>query len=157
MSIFRKPAVTVGSGEHVLASAPLVGSDGVVAGTREALYVAGVRLPWEQVHAASWDVDTGILTVAEVGVEGRVHRIAVDNPVRLLQFVRERVTASLVLQRDVPLPLGSARILARRAGGGSREVSWFVEYDGLADPDDPAVAARVEAALAAARDDVGQA
>jgi len=154
VSIFRRSTVPVAAGERVLASAPLVGGEGVVAGTREALYVADRRLPWEQVEAASWDQDSSVLTVREVGA-GAVHRLAVDNPVRLLQLVRERVTASVVLQRAVPLPLGSARVVARRAGGGNRDVTWFVEYDDLADPDDPAVIALVRAALASARDDMG--
>ncbi|GAA1968816.1 hypothetical protein GCM10009798_31790 [Nocardioides panacihumi] len=148
--------MSVATGERVLASAPLIGGEGVVAGTREALYVADRRLPWEQVEAASWDQDSSVLTVSEVGA-GAVHRLAVDSPVRLLQLVRERVTASVVLQRAVPLPLGSARVVARRAGGGNRDVTWFVEYDALADPDDPAVVALVRAALASARDDLGDA
>jgi hypothetical protein len=139
----------------VLASAPLLGADDVVAGTREALYVAGRRLAWEQVRSASWDPDSGLLTVVEVA--GDVHRIAVEGAPRLLQLVRERVTASVVLQRPVALPRGTARVVARRAAGGDRPVLWSVEYDDLADPADPAVAALVQAALETARDDLGDA
>jgi hypothetical protein len=139
----------------VLASATLVGTDDVVAGTREALYVRDRRVPWEQVHDASWDQDSSILTVTEMGPERLVHRLAVDNPVRLLQLVRERVTASVVLERVVPLPRGTARVVARRAGGGAREITWFVEYDAVADPEDPAAIALVRAALASAQDDLG--
>ena len=133
MSAFRKAAVSVAPGERALASAQLVDSEGAVAGTREALYVPGRRLPWEEVRAASWDQDSGVLTVTETGPAATVHRLVLDNPVRLLQLVRERVTASLVLDRVVPLPRGSARIVARRAGGGERPVLWSVEYDDLAD------------------------
>jgi hypothetical protein len=86
-----------------------------------------------------------------------VHRWPVDNPVRLLQLVRERVTASVVLQQVVPLPVGSARIVARRSAAGDRAVSWFVEYDDLVDPDDPAVVALVGPALRLAQDDLGEA
>lgn len=155
MSLFKRHSAPVAPGERVLASAPLVGADGVVAGTREALYIGGHRLPWEQVHDASWDRESEILTVTETGRARTVHRLAVDNPVRLLQFVRERVTASVVLQRVVPLPRGTARIVARRAGGGERELTWLVEYDDLADPHDPAVIALVTAALGSAQDDLG--
>ncbi|MDH2415550.1 hypothetical protein [Nocardioides sp. CER19] len=157
MRIFRKDPVPVAAGERVLASAPLTGGGEVVAGTREALYVAGHRVPWEQVEAASWDQDSGILTVTETGPSAAVHRLPVDSPVRLLQLVRERVTASVVLQRVVPLPLGTARIVARRAAGGDRAVTWFVEYDDLADPDDAGVIALVGSALSAAQDDLGDA
>jgi hypothetical protein len=155
VSAFRRSAVPVAAGERVLASATLVGSEDEIAGTREALYVRGRRLPWETVHDASWDQDSSMLTVTEMGPERPVHRLAVDNPVRLLQLVRERVTASVVLDRVVPLPRGSARVVARRAGGGAREISWFVEYDALADPEDPAVVTLVSAALDSARDDLG--
>lgn len=152
-----RQARPVVGGERVLASAPVTGSDDVVAGTREALYVVGRRLPWEQVHAAAWDSDAGVLTVSEMGEYGvprPVHTLPLDRPDRLLQLVRERVTASVVLQRTVPLPRGSVRIVARRAGGGDRSVTWFVDYDD-ADPADPEVAALVEAALGAAQDDLG--
>lgn len=155
MKPFRKPSVEVAPGERVLASAPMAGG-GLVAGTRDALYVDGLRLPWEQVQAAAWDRESGILTVTEAGSTHAVRRIPVDNPVRLLQLVRERVTASLVLQRVISLPTGTARIVARRAGGGERAVTWTVEYDDLADPHDPAVMALVRAALVSARDDVGE-
>jgi hypothetical protein len=155
MSVFRRAAGSVAPGERALVSAPLVGSEDLVAGTREALYLPDRRLPWEAVRAASWDQDSGVLTVTETGPAATVHRLELDNPVRLLQFVRERVTASLVIDRVVPLPRGSARIVARRAGGGDRALLWSVEYDELADPDDPSVVAVVSAALGAAQDDLG--
>jgi hypothetical protein len=155
VSPFRRSSVAVAPGERVLASATLVGTEDVVAGTREALYVRGQRVPWEQVHDASWDQDSSILTVREMDPRAAVHRLPVDNPVRLLQLVRERVTASVVLERVVPLPLGSARVVARRAGGGDREITWFVEFDAMADPHDPGVVALVRAVLDSAQDDLG--
>jgi len=155
MSLFRRRSATVAPGERVLASAPVMASDDVVAGTREALYVAGERLPWERLHDARWDSESSILTVTEN--DRTVHRIAVDGPARLLQLVRERVTASVVVQRSIQLPVGTARVVARRAGGGAREITWTVEYDDLADPDDPAVIALVQAAFARAQDDLGEA
>jgi hypothetical protein len=147
----RRPA-RVGSGERVLASAPVLGGEEVVTGTREALYVGGRRWPWEGLRGATWDSESSLLTVTEN--DGTVHRIAVDTPTRLLQLVRERVTASVVVQRTVSLPLGTARVVARRAGGGERAITWTVEYDDLADPADPAVATLVRSALAAAQDEL---
>lgn len=149
----RRSAVPVAAGERVLASAPITGTDGVVAGSREALYVAGERLPWEQVRSARWDQDSETLTVNDTS--GGVRRVSLDDPTRLLQLVRERVTASVVVQHVVPLPVGTARVVARRAGGGAREITWTVEYDDMADPDDPAVVTLVQAALDSAQDDLG--
>ena len=59
----RRPDVPVVAGEKVLAWAKDVGGD-VVAGTRDAVYVAGVRVPWERVQAADWDADTSVLRVS---------------------------------------------------------------------------------------------
>jgi hypothetical protein len=163
----RRPDLAVQPGERVLAWC--VTADGrVVAGTRDALYagipgaapVETVRIPWEQVEAAEWDRDTSVLEVSEVGTWGAarpVHSFAIDQPGRLLQLVRERVTSTVVLQRHVPIRGRSGlRVIARRAPGGERRVSWVYEYDAGIDPADPAVREAADAALALAQDEVGQ-
>jgi hypothetical protein len=137
----------------------------VVAGTRDALYVVApgsqveTRLPWEQVEAADWDRETTRLRISEVGSWGeeRVeHTLTIEDPGRLLELVRERVTASVVLQRHVPLTgRRGLRVIARRAPRGDRPLAWFYEYDEGVDPDDPDVRTAAAAALAAARDEVG--
>ena len=67
------PDLVVGPGERVLAWCRTV-DDGVLAGTRDALYldVDGdvTRIPWEQVEAADWDADTDMLRVSLVGTWG---------------------------------------------------------------------------------------
>ena len=159
----RAPVV-VAPGEKVLAWATAATGE-VVAGTRDALYLvdhaAGVatRLPWEQVEAADWDQEASRLRVSEVGSWGeqRVeHAIALGEADRLLQLVRERVTASVVLQRHVPVEgRRGLRVIARRAPRGDQPISWFYEYDEGVDPADPDVRRTAEAALAAARQEVG--
>ena len=63
------PPVEVAAGERVLAWAS--SSAGPVAGTRAALYLPdGGRIPWEQVEAADWDLDSETLKVSEVGTWG---------------------------------------------------------------------------------------
>lgn len=155
----RGQRIAVGRGERVLASA--TAATGEVGGTRDALYLpapAG-RLPWEEVAAADWDPDERTLTVTEVGRFGEeraVHVLRLDEAGRLLQLVRERVTASIALQRHVPVAdRRSVRVLARQAPGRRGELAWFVEYDAGLDPTDPAVDTVVQAALAAARADIG--
>jgi hypothetical protein len=67
------------------------------------------------------------------------------------------VTASIVLQRHVPLPgRRTARVVGRRPPSGHGEITWLVEYDAGADPADPAVRAAVGAALDRARADIGE-
>jgi len=152
------PPVEVAAGEKVLAWA--TSESGPVAGTRAALYLPdGVRVPWEQVEAADWDLDSDTMKVTEVGTWGRprpTHSLVLTDPGRLLELVRERVTASIVLQRHVPIRGRSGvRVIARRAPSGAREVSWLFEYDEGIDPDDPFVEHAALEALAAARGELG--
>jgi hypothetical protein len=117
------------------------------------------RIPWEQVEAAKWDAEAALLHVSEVGHWGEQrpeHAIALDEPVRLLQLVRERVSASIVLQRHLPVAgRRSVRVIARRAPRGDRPISWIFEYDEGVDPDDPDVRRLASAGLAAAREEIG--
>ena len=158
----RSP-VQVTAGERVLAWAEA--GEGAVAGTRDALYLqrapspVGTRIPWEQVEAADWDSETSVLRVSEVGTWGErrpEHRFTLEEPGRLLELVRERVTASVVLQRHVPVSgRRGLRVIARRAPRGDQPITWVFEYDAGVDPADPEVRRVAREALAAARDEVG--
>jgi hypothetical protein len=153
-----RPEVAVGRGESLLAWAET--DDGrVVAGTRDAVYLDGTRLPWEDVEAADWDRETDRFRLSEVGSWGDLraeHVFTIAEPGRLLELVRERVTASVVLQRHVPVTgRRGLRVIARRAPRGDRPVRWFYEYDEGVDPEDPAVRVLAEEALREARAEVG--
>lgn len=156
----RRPSVPVevAAGEKVLAHAS--SGDDVVAGTSAALYLpGGRRIPWEQVEAADWDRDSETLRVTEVGTWGEerpAYSLVLTEPALLLQLVRERVTATVVLQRHVAIHgRRGVRVIARRAPTGARELSWLFEYDEGIDPEDPFVEHAAQEALAAARDEVG--
>jgi hypothetical protein len=158
-----RPPVEVGAGERLLAWAPL--ADGAwVAGTRDALYLPHARVPWEQIQAAHWDRDQDRLLVREVGMWGQPrpeHTVmlpesAAQDAARLLQLVRERVTASVLVSRHVRVSgRRGVRVVARRAPSGRSEVQWLYEYDEGVDPTDPLARAAAETALAAAKADVG--
>ena len=154
-----RPRLDVGPGERLLAWAA-TGDGAVLAGTRDAVYLpGGARLPWEQVEAADWDRDAELFRLSEVGAWGeqrREHTYALGQPGRFLELVRERVTASLVLQRHVPVrdDVG-LRVIARRAPRGGT-IAWFVHYDEGVDPASPEVRTLAEAALVSARGEVGQ-
>lgn len=167
MALHRSP-VRVERGEKLLADA--VAEEAHLGGTRDALYVVRrlgtalaleetLRIPWEDVQAADWDAETNTLRVSEVGTWGEQrteHVFTLPEPGRLLELVRERVTASVVLQRHVPISgRRGLRVIARRAPRGDRPISWIYEFDAGIDPDDPAVRQAAEDALAAARADVG--
>lgn len=157
----RTPEVAVAAGERVLAWTST--TDGrVVAGTRDAVYLpGGTRLPWEQVESADWDVDAQRLVVVEVGTWGEqraVHELSVAEPRTLLELVRERVTASIVVQRHVAVRgKAGVRVIGRRPPSGRHAIVWLLEYDAGVEPDDPQVAAVAAGALADARAEVGEA
>ncbi|HET9996842.1 MAG TPA: hypothetical protein VFQ17_04960 [Nocardioides sp.] len=154
----KRPRVDVAPGERVLAWTEATTGE-VLAGTREALYLGGTRLAWEDVEAADWDRETEVFRVIEVGTWGEVrgeHRFAIREPRRLLELVRERVTASVLLVRHVPLEgRRGLRVIARRSPAGDRGVRWLYEYDAGIDPGDPVVRLAAENALADARSEVG--
>lgn len=155
------PSIAVASGERLLASCESV--DGVVlAGTRDAFYVGTepvVRVPWERVEGADWDRDEAAFRLSLVGAWGEekiTHSFGLTEPGRLLELVRERVTASIVLQRHVALAgRRGVRVIGRRPPRGTGEIEWFFEYDEGVDPADPAIREASTSALAAARADVG--
>lgn len=152
-----RPDLPVGAGERLLAWGTTTAGV-VIGGTRDALYLP-TRLAWEQVEAVDWDNDASELRISEVGHWGepRVeHRLPIDEPGRLLELVRERVTASVVLQRHVPITDRSGvRVIARRAPGRPAEITWLYEYDEGIDPDDPFVRLAAAEALSAARSEIG--
>ena len=154
----KRPPVDVAPGERVLAWTEATTGE-VLAGTREALYLGGTRLAWEDVEAADWDRESEVFRVVEVGTWGEVrgeHRFVIGEPRRLLELVRERVTASVLLVRHVPIEgRRGLRVIARRSPTVDRGVRWLYEYDAGIDPGDPVVRLAAENALADARSEVG--
>lgn len=159
----RTSVATLTRGERALAHA--VAADGtVLVATRDAFHVApgsggeARRVPWEKVEAAAWEADSSTFRLSEVGEWGQPrpeHSFVLDEASLLLELVRERVTASIVLQRDVQVPGGGLRVVARRAPHGDAALSWVFEYDVAVDPDDPEVRAAATRALALAKEEVG--
>jgi hypothetical protein len=149
-------------GEKVLAHT--VARDGTwLLGTRLRLVVVGeqraVQIPWETVEDAAWKQDDARLRFTETGQYGEprpTYSFEVEDPALLLQLVRERVTASVVLQRRVPVrgKLGLTVIARRSPVGGP--VAWMHAYDAGLDPNDPEVAAVADRALEQAQAEVGE-
>ena len=133
-------------------------------GTRTALVVVAgdlVAIPWEHLEGADWDRDESRLRFTEIGRFGEPRpsysfTLPEVEPAGLLQLIRERVSASVVLQRG-QLVSGKRgfKVIGRRSPAGG-PISWMVEYDEGVDPDDQAVATAVDAVLAQARADVGE-
>ena len=133
-------------------------------GTRLALHIvtpgsSSVRLPWESVQAADWVQDDETLTVSEVGEFGRTgasYVFVLEDPALLLQLIRERVSASVVLQRGYLVDGKKGfKVIGRRSPVGG-PIAWMHEYDAGIDPDLPGVREAAAEALVRARADVGE-
>jgi hypothetical protein len=155
-------AAGLARGEKVLAHSQ--SGDRWLLGTRLAFVVvegqsATVRLPWESVQAADWDQDASTLRVSEVGEFGRPrasYSFPLTDPALLLQLIRERVTASVVLQRgQLVSDKRGFKVIGRRSPEGG-PISWMYDFDPGIEPDDPEVAAAGGEAHRRAREDVGE-
>jgi hypothetical protein len=147
-----------------LASARTKAGEALV-GTRDALLVPGREIRWEEILTADWDSDSETLTLVLVDPEVLVFLL--DESALLLQLVRERVMASIVLTRWIPVDSGldsgsdsgsdsgtGFTVMARRPPGGGA-ISIRYEYDRGVDPDDPGVQVAASEALREVRDELG--
>src|SRR5690349_12502243 len=102
---FRRSRAVDGleQGERVLARAS--GPVGETVATTLRLLPAGDLargVEWSLIEKAGWDATEDVLDVVEVpDATGRRrrHRVAIDKPGRLVDVVREQVTASVVISR----------------------------------------------------------
>jgi len=158
--------IPLDKGEKVLAGT--LARDGTwLCGTRDALLIVdpsgaapdASRIAWERIETVDWDRETEQLKVIEVGEFGRVrpeYAFAIDEPGLLLELIRERVTASVVLQRRVVVSgKRGLFVVARRAPRGSGEISWAYEFDRGVDPADPAVMEAARIGLESAAEELG--
>lgn len=148
-------------GERVLAGA--ADADGAWhVGTDRALHVAtGAgwrRIPWEGIDRARFDDDTRRLDVVEVvdfGQPEPSHSLALVEPRRLLDLVRDRVTASVLFSRYAPVRDNrGVKVTARRSPVGG-PVEWSFWLDSGLSPDDPQVQAAIAAGRSAAEAELG--
>jgi hypothetical protein len=148
----------VGPGERVLAQARTP-SGALVGVTARALYLPQRtgetrRIAWDDVVSAGWD--SPVLEVLETGASVPA-RVNLEEPGRVPEAVRERVTASIVVSERVVLALmaedevAGAQITGRRVPD-STDLHWTVTFDRGLDPTDPALRAAADAELARIRD-----
>jgi hypothetical protein len=118
-----------------------------------------ITLPWQEIESAGWNRDDDLFRVSEVGEYGRPrarHAFTLHEASELLAVVRERVTASVVLQRRVAVRgRRGLTVVARRAPNTDAALTWSYELDAGLDPDDPEVRDLAERGLRAAAEELG--
>lgn len=154
-----------GRREDVLAAVQLTGGRWV-AGSRAAVYLptepgdAVRRVGWEKIERAGWDSEASVLRIFETtsfGTPLLATELSVDDPGRFGQLLRERIDASVLIQRHVPL-VGKkgVRIVGRRnPAEADAPVAWNFVLDKGLEPDQPGLVDRAEAALEAVREEFG--
>ena len=151
--------VTLTRGERVLVArqAPA----GWVVATTHALWLpdrAGLtRVGWESVDTASWDRDSSVLAVREVGsTDGRPRRwtLRMDDDRDLLLLVKEQVRATVVTSRHADVAGGGVTVVARRPPG-SDGLTWAVSADPGVDVGDVDVRRVIESRLAEMKAELG--
>jgi hypothetical protein len=149
-------------GEPVLA----VASDNAgrwYVGTARALLVPDEgswrRLPWENLERANWDGDSEQLVVVETADFGQpepTYRATLGDPERLLQLIRERVTASIVVKFFQPVQgKRGVTVSGRRSPHSDDDLVWSVLVDPGLDERSEQVRSAAAMALAAARAEIG--
>lgn len=150
------------SHDGILAAVEVKG--GWAAGSRSAVYLPGDaglrRVPWERVERAEWNADDSALHVWETASFGTPMTrtdLVVDDPGRFGQLVRERINASVLVQRHVPLSgKRGVRVVGRRNPAAAQpEVTWNLVLDDGLDPGQPGVLDRAEEAMKRVRDEFG--
>jgi hypothetical protein len=140
--------IDLARGERVLSAARLGDGDWVAA-TDQALVGAGWRAPWSAATHAQWYDDASTLEVAWLDDAGdrQDRSLVLDEPGLLPETVHERVTATILISRHLPVSgRNGVRVVGRRQPG-SDEVEWQVVADAGVDAADPEVSARVEEAV----------
>ncbi len=153
------------SGRRSPASGPLAAAraedDAWLVGTRDRLHAVGetsLSWPWEQVLRADWDDDERrfeVVPVSDFGTPLETRAYVLDEAADLLALVRERVSASVVVQRHVPVSgKRGFHVFARRPPRGGA-ITWAFELDDGIDPEDPAVRTAMDQSLAETQASLG--
>jgi hypothetical protein len=154
--------VALARGERVLAATETAG--GWLVATDRALWLPALpdgHLAWTLIDSARWDSDAQLLTIRRataVGERTTPVLIGLPSPSGVLDIIRERVTACVVMSRTVQMEgRRGFTLVARRAPWAPQEpLAWDVRLEAGVDPSDPVVSEAVSQALRDARAEVGQ-
>jgi hypothetical protein len=108
-----------GEGGHVIGSAAALSY-----GVSDSWESDGwTHVGWHEIERGGWNAETGTLSWSMYG--GRRGRLALSGPGRLPELFRERVAASIVVERFVPISGDRGVVVnGRRNLAGPAEISW---------------------------------
>jgi hypothetical protein len=116
------------------------------------------RIGWEQVDKAGWDraeETLWVLETAQLGARPHRWRVHIDDPGPVIDLVRERVNATVIVSQHVPLAgERGVRVVGRRPPG-TDQLLWSVAVDPGIDVTDPRLRRMIEEAVAGVRRQIG--
>ncbi len=82
------------------------------------------HLGWHEIERGGWDGETGRLTWTRYG--GEMGSVEITEPGRLPEVFRERVSASIVLEKFVPIVNNRGVVISgrRNLADGELEITW---------------------------------
>jgi hypothetical protein len=162
LSAEERDSLGLHDGERVLGVATATDGSTVVA-TNRAVFMPTQsghhRIGWERVDRAGWDRAEATLWVLEsapLGARPHRWRVAIDDPGPVIDLVRERVNATVIVSQHVPL-VGErgVRVVGRRPPG-TDELLWSVAVDPGIDVTDSGLRRMIEAAVDEVRRQLGE-
>lgn len=141
--------------ERVLAAARSR-DDGWLAATEHALVAAGWSVKWAEIAHAQWHADESVLALDPMPGTFPPRRLRLSRPGRLPEAVHERVMASIVVSRRVPVRGGFVRVVGRRTAEPLGDLLWQTVPGADVDVSDPDVRRAVDASLIALRAELGE-
>lgn len=143
-------------GERPLAFAATRDGSYVVA-TAMALYMPApgsgfARIPWDRVDRAGWAAGRLMVHEAAAGPE---HSVGLAGPGSIPEVVRERVTATIVVNHQAVLPGGGKVRITGRRSPATGELHWGLLFETGLDPADPGLRAQAEQLLEELRRQTG--
>ena len=122
--------------------------------TDRALVTDAGRLAWSDIGHAQWLDEEAVLAVEPVDPDEPGLRLSLPDPGRVPETVHERVMASIVVSRRVPVPGGAVRVVGRDDGSG--EIVWQVIADAGVDAEAPDVRTAADSAVFTLRAELGR-
>ena len=97
--------------------------------------------PWWQLEAVSVEAEERLLVISDVDAEHITIQLGDGDSTHFAAALRERVQATLVDHRQLPVAGGTVRVALRKADG---ELFLQEQWQGRVDRDDPQVRALVD-------------
>ena len=164
MGVFRKEVpkaalanIELPKGERAVAAGHC--NAGFVVATQNALYLQAVepkRIPWSTITRATWDEpELRMVLNPKAGGTSDLIVLRFDDTGELPTTIRERVTATIVMQERILLDGDRGAMFIARRGSDDGEIVWNVVFDSGLDPTHPVLRQRAEESLEQLRSQLG--